>query len=148
MRNHSRNIRRSSCRMIKVKQILHLWCSFSIESSRPDTAEKTAQWPPKDPVSWKHLISQVSQKNKKEMKIPEMAGVRTPSPITMQVPIKARTSKNLCNTLCFSSADFNLDPKFVVSVDPAPSFLYSESSSSADWQLGNELTRACRQSNE
>lgn len=84
----------------------------------------------------------------RNQKLPEIDGVRTPSPITMQVPIKARTSKNLCNTLCLSKVDFNLVPKLDCSDEPVFSFLKSESSSSANWQLGNELTLAWRHSNE
>jgi hypothetical protein len=35
--------------------------------------------------------------------LPEMAGVRTPSPMTMQVPIMTMTSSAVCSLVCFSS---------------------------------------------
>jgi hypothetical protein len=35
--------------------------------------------------------------------VPEMAGVRTPSPMTMQVPIMTMTSSAVCSLVCFSS---------------------------------------------
>lgn len=80
--------------------------------------------------------------------VPEIAGVSTPSPITIQVPIKARIRSTFCSTLCFSNVDFKLDPKALLLVETTPSLVYSDSSSSASWQLGKELTRACRDNSE
>lgn len=76
-----------------------------------------------------------------------MAGVRTPSPMTIQAPIKAKTSNILCRTLFFSNVDLKLNPKPLLA-DAIPSFLYSYRSSSATWPFGKVLTRAWRQSKE
>jgi len=40
---------------------------------------------------------------RRRLYVPEMAGVRTPSPMTMQVPIMTMTSSAVCRFLCFSS---------------------------------------------
>jgi len=79
---------------------------------------------------------------------PEIAGVRMPSPMTMQVPIRARMSKTLCRTLCFSNVVLSRNAKLLSGAAPRESFLYSDNSSSATWQFGSELTRAWRHSNE
>ena len=68
--------------------------------------------------------------------------------MTMQVPIRARTSKTLCRTLCFSNVLLSRNAKLLSGAAPRESFLYSDNSSSATWQFGSELTRAWRHSNE
>lgn len=60
-----------------------------------------------------------------QIPIPKIAGVSTPSPITMQVPIKDRTSNTLCSTLSFSNTNFKLDLTFFLLVGPVPYLVYS-----------------------
>lgn len=55
-------------------------------------------------------ISKFKWKFVKPEWIPEIAGVTTPSPMTIQVPINAKTSNTFCKALHFSRADFTLAP--------------------------------------
>ena len=77
---------------------------------------------------------------KQERSIPEMAGVSSPSPITIQVPRRTKISKAVCNTLCFSSSILTLELFFC---SGGCSSLYVESASSATCLLGRRLTFAC-----
>lgn len=82
---------------------LHSRWSFDTENSSPETAEKTG-------FGDKNSISDISQKEKGKKyrgstqgELPDIAGVRTPSPITIQVPSITTTSNATCKFLCFSS---------------------------------------------
>ncbi len=44
--------------------------------------------------------------------LPEIAGVKTPSPITAHVPTSAMISKICCNTLLLSKMPFRLAARF------------------------------------
>jgi hypothetical protein len=77
--------------------------------------------------------------------LPEIAGVSSPSPITMQVPRRTKISKAVCKHLCFSRYILTLELFFF---SGAFSSLYVESASSATCLLGRRLTFVCRQINE
>lgn len=74
-----------------------------------------------------------------------MAGVRTPSPITMQVPSMTTIRRTVCRFLCFSRKALTLGFRLV---SGGLSSLYVETSSSASCRLGSKLTFACRQISE
>ena len=86
---------------------LHWWCSLDMKNSRPETAEKTAI---ETTGSQKMVeIMMVNRKKKnKERKVPEMAGVSSPSPITIHVPRRTKISKAVCKDLCFSRNNLTL----------------------------------------
>lgn len=72
--------------------------------------------------------------------LPDMAGVSSPSPITIQVPRSTKISKAVCKDLCFSRSNFILE-LFLVS--GGCSSLQVERASSATCLLGRRLTLAC-----
>jgi hypothetical protein len=76
--------------------------------------------------------------------LPEIAGVSSPSPITMQVPRRTKISNAVCKALCFSRYILTLELSF----SGGFSSLYVESDSSATCLLGRRLTFACRHINE
>lgn len=77
---------------------------------------------------------------------PEMQGVRTPSPMTMEVPNKvAKSKKTLANWL-LSSLDLSLDASFSRLLGTS-SLKFETSESSACW-LGVKLIFACRHKRE
>ena len=77
---------------------------------------------------------------KQEISIPEIAGVSSPSPITIQVPRRTKISSAVCSNLYFSSAILTLELFFC---SGGCSSLYVDSASSATCLLGRRLTFAC-----
>lgn len=63
-----------------------------------------------------------------------------PSPITIQVPNRTKSSKAMCKDLCFSSTNFTLELCFE---GGGGSSLYVDRASSATCLLGRRLTLAC-----
>jgi hypothetical protein len=96
-----------------------------MDNSRPDTAEKTAR---KQSSYWGNQKELLLFYSTPERSLPEMAGVSTPSPITIQVPRRTRTSKAVCKVLHFSSTTFNQE---LFSFSGGCSNLYVETASSA-----------------
>lgn len=47
--------------------------------------------------------------NLMENSLPDMAGVSSPSPMTIQVPRSTKISKAVCKNLCFSRSNFTLE---------------------------------------
>ena len=69
-----------------------------------------------------------------------MAGVNSPSPITIHVPRRTKISNAVCKDLCFSSNNLTHELFFF---SGGCSSLYVESASSETWRLGRRLTLAC-----
>lgn len=77
--------------------------------------------------------------------LPDIAGVKTPSPIVIQVPRRTKINNPFLNFLCFSKNDFNSKLCQVSAVFATP---YADSFSSVSCWFGSILSFACRQSNE
>lgn len=127
---------------------LHWWCSLDIDNSSPETAVKTTEIAQRLKVSKPERKQVKLEKSfflNKKIHIPDMAGVSTPSPITIQVPRRTRISKAVCKPLYFSSNNFTLELFFF---SGGCSIIYVESASSATCLLGRRLTFACLHINE